>query len=466
MNPEPAARWSRLAIASLLLSAVLACASIFSPQAESRGEGSAMTAVAASPAGQAQQYTGPGSCSSSSCHGSIAPRTDNRVKQNEYSVWIVRDKHSKAFTALAGMVGERMAGILGLGRAESAPKCLACHALDPPPAQRAHTFDSSDGVSCENCHGPASAWLGRHTERGWTHEQSVALGMADTRDLIKRSELCLSCHLGNEQKSVDHEMIAAGHPDLYFELDAFSASMPRHWREPGEPGETEGSDAWYDVREWSTGQAVQLQQSLLQLAWRAQGKIWPEYSELECYACHHSLVPAEQSWRQARGYPNRRPGNPPWNASRYVVFHEIARQVDQPGAEELDKQLAHLASLMSDASSDRTAVATEAKKSALLAQGLALRLDRLAYDPALTMRLLHQIASDGDYISNQDEHAAAQAAMALQSLFVAYDRNEKPANAQEVRAAISGLFDQLQIPSNYDPIRYSRRMHEVDALLH
>jgi hypothetical protein len=459
-----AAHRSRFATASFLFFA-LACAGVISPEAQSHNAANARSAFVITSGEQAQQYTGPGSCSSTSCHGSIAPRTDNRVRQNEYSVWIVRDKHSKAFVSLTGPVGERMAAILNLGKAESAPKCLACHALDVPAAQRAHTFDLSDGVSCENCHGPASAWLGRHTERDWTHEQSVALGMYDTRDLIKRSEMCLSCHLGNEQKSVDHEMIAGGHPDLYFELDAFSATMPRHWKEPGEPGETEGSDPWFDVREWSTGQAVQLQESLTQLASRAQGKIWPEYSELECYACHHSLGPAEQSWRQARGYPNRRPGSPPWNASRYVVFREIARQVDESGSQELDKQLARLATLMSDASSDRAAVVTEAKNAAVIARDLALKLNHIPYDPAMTLRLLHQITSDADYISNQDEHAAAQAAMAIQSLFVAYDRNEKMQNAQEVRAAISGLFDQLQVPSNYDPTRFSRQMHEVNALL-
>jgi Cytochrome c554 and c-prime len=457
MIPKLWAIRSRFAAASILLFGFLACASIFSPEAQSRNVPDNASA---------QQYTGPGSCSSTSCHGSIAPRTDNRVRQNEYSTWIVRDKHSKGFAALTGMVGERMAGILNLGKAETAPKCLACHALDVPAAQRAHTFDLSDGVSCENCHGPASAWLGRHTERGWTHEQSVALGMYDTRDLVKRSEMCLSCHLGNAQKSVDHEMIAAGHPDLYFELDAFSATMPRHWKEAGEPGEAEGSDPWFDVREWSTGQAVQLQESLTQLASRAQGKVWPEYSELECYACHHSLGPAEQSWRQARGYPNRRPGNPPWNASRYIVFREIARQVDEPGTQELDKQLVNLAQLMSDATADRNSIVAEATKSAQLAHDLALKLNHLSYDPALTMRLLHQITSDADSISNQDEHAAAQAAMALQSLFVAYDRNEKVQNAQEIRAAINGLFDQLQVPSNYDPRRFSAQMHQVNALLH
>src|SRR6202142_3742760 len=156
------------------------------------------------------QYTGPGSCASTTCHGSLTPRSDNRVLQNEYSTWVVKDKHSKAYSALTCATGERMAQILALKKAETAPKCLACHALAVPVAQRARTFDLSEGVSCENCHGPAAACLGPHTERDWTHQKSVALGMYDTRDVTKRSEKCLSCHLGSDEKSVDHEMIAAG----------------------------------------------------------------------------------------------------------------------------------------------------------------------------------------------------------------------------------------------------------------
>jgi len=458
------ARRMRFAGALLALAIALAAAAILPSVFRSRVL-AAPANGAASPADEPHQYTGPGSCSSTSCHGSIAPRSDNRVKQNEYSVWIVRDKHSKAYQALTGMVGERMAGILNIGKAEQAPKCLACHALDVPAADRARTFDLSDGVSCESCHGPASAWLGHHTERDWTHAQSVQAGMTDLRDVGLRTQKCLSCHLGSKEKFVDHQMIAAGHPDLYFELDSFSASMPRHWSEPGEPGEAEGSDQWYEVREWSVGQAVQLRQSLLQLADQTRGNDWPEYSQLECYACHHSLGPAEQSWRQARGYQDRRPGDPPWNASRYIVFREIVREVDPASAESLDHNILQLAKLMSTLNPDRGAVASAATDTAQFAGQLATKFDTMPYDRALTLRVLQRICSDADSISNQDEHAAAQAAMALQSLFVAYDRNEKPQNAPEVRAAIAGLFDQLQIPSSYDAVKFARQMRDVSALL-
>jgi len=421
--------------------------------------------VAAGQGDQAARFTGPGSCASTTCHGSVTPRTENRVPQNEYSTWIVKDKHSKAYASLKGDVGERMASILGVGRAETATKCLACHALDVPAAQRARTFDLSEGVSCENCHGPAAAWLGPHTERDWTHQKSVALGMYDTRDVTKRSEKCLSCHLGSDEKSVDHEMIAAGHPDLYFELDSFSAVMPRHWKEPGEPGEAQNNDPWYDVHELTTGQAVQLKQSLLRLASRARGKHWPEYSELQCYACHHSLTPPENSWRQARGYSGRRPGDPPWNPSRYTIFHELILQADGAKTAKLDAELASLAQLMSQLSPDRDAVVASANSSAKLVSDLASKISAMPNDSAATVRLLQKISGDADAISGQGEHAAAQAAMAIQSLFVACERNDKLPHSSELRAAITAMFQDLQNPSAYDPARFAARMREVNALL-
>src|SRR5690348_6313099 len=96
---------------------------------------------AANPPADASKYTGPGSCSSTSCHGSVKPRTDNRISQNEYSTWAVKDKHAKAYDALTGPIGERMGRILNVGKSEQAAKCLACHALEVPAEARAKTFE-------------------------------------------------------------------------------------------------------------------------------------------------------------------------------------------------------------------------------------------------------------------------------------------------------------------------------------
>jgi len=411
------------------------------------------------------KYTGPGSCASTACHGAITPQNINEVLQNEYSIWIVGDKHARAYNALTGAIGERMAGILGVGKAEAAPKCLACHALNPPAELRSRTFDVSEGVSCESCHGPASGWLGPHTERNWTHAQSVAAGMVDTRDIVKRTQKCLSCHLGSEEKFVDHEMIAAGHPDLFFELASFSAAMPRHWKVPGEPGEATGSDPWYDVRELTTGQAVELRESMVRLAGRTKGKNWPEFSEMQCYACHHSLTPPEQSWRQARGYPGRRPGDPPWNAARYAVFRYVVEELAGTQAHQLDDQVTQVTALMSVLNPDREAVATAATNVSHTADAVVASVQGAAYDPAATLRLLRKICGDADEISGDGEQSAAQAAMAIQSLFVAYDRDAKVENSTDIRAAISALFQQLQTPSSYDPRNFSRQMQQVNALL-
>src|SRR5256712_12985924 len=216
------------------------------------------------------KYIGPGSCAATSCHGSVKSIAGSRILQNEYSTWIIQDKHSRAYQALTGDVGERMARILKLGaKAEEAPKCLACHSLNPAPEQRGRAFEISEGVSCENCHGPASGWLGPHTTRTWAHEKSVALGMHDTQSVIHRTEKCLECHLGTKNRFVDHEMIAAGHPDLYFELDSFSAGIAPPLKVPRgtEPGKPAEDASWVGVREWSAGQAGQLRAALGRMSW-------------------------------------------------------------------------------------------------------------------------------------------------------------------------------------------------------
>jgi hypothetical protein len=420
------------------------------------------------------EYIGPGSCAATSCHGSVKPIEGSRILQNEYSTWILKDKHSHAYQALTGDIGERIARILKLdSKAEDSPKCLICHALYTTPEQRGRPFELSDGVSCENCHGPASAWLGPHTTRNWTHEKSLALGMRDTRDVIHRTEKCLECHLGTKEKFVDHEMIAAGHPDLFFELDSFSAVMPRHWKMPREsaPGVPADDAAWTGVRDWSTGQAVQLRSEMDRLVWRVKGErsdkkdVWPEYSELSCFACHHALGPAKDSWRQEHGYIGRRPGDPAWNSSRYAAFRLLAKQIDSASAQELDRRVLEVSNEMSKLNPDRTVVAASAAAAAPLAQRIAERLATVQYDQAIALRMLQRICDDAEDIALADERAAEQAAMAMDSLYIAYSKDGKPANADEVRAAINELFRQLENPSAYNADQFASSLRKIRVLL-
>lgn len=401
------------------------------------------------------KYTGPGSCSSTSCHGGVQPRNETTVLQNEYSTWAVRDKHTHAYIVLTNDVGKRMGRILNI-QPEKNKKCTDCHALEVPLEQKAKTFDSNDGVSCESCHGPSSGWLGPHTTRDWTYAKSVELGMYDTRDLIKRSERCLSCHLGTAEKYVDHEMIAAGHPDLYFEQGSYEALMPKHWKDYTK-------DPWIDVKTVATGQAVQLRENMRRIS-RSANRFWPEYAELDCFACHHSLTAAKDSWRQERGYPGRRAGNPPYNMSRFAVFQVVANDLDRGAAGQLDGEVRRVYELVSNITADRAQIASAANSAAEAADRMAHRLAGMQLDQAATVRMIKNISADADRIAAQGERSAEQAAMTLQSLYIAYSSVEKTGNEQ-VRAAINGLFPMFENPSAFVPGAFARQMRNVGALI-
>ena len=364
----------------------------------------------------------------------------------------------RALTRCSRMQSRCVSGRFLTSAPDRSQKCLACHALSVPSEQRAETFELVDGVSCESCHGPASGWLGPHTTKDWPHEKSVQLGMYDTRDLVKRSERCLACHLGTSEKFVDHEMIAAGHPDLTFELNLFSSVMPLHWKEPTD-------NAWRGVQVWGVGEAVQLQKGLERLARRAGSPSWPEYGELDCFACHHSLTKPEDSWRQELGYAGREPGVPAWNQSRYVVFRHIAKRSSPDKAQQIG---------CGHHEADRVAGRTQRQSSGNCEHGNSRCGDRCAICSAIKCEILRSSLRSRGYEINRtgwrfDLGAGAtpaeQAAMSLDSLFAAYMQNNKGANDADVREAIKGLFQQVDNPSAYNAPRFAAQMQKVSSAL-
>jgi hypothetical protein len=412
-------------------------------------------ASAQSNAHNPSKYIGPGSCGASACHGGVGPAKNSRILQNEFSIWVVQDKHAQAYEVLQNPVARRMANILGIGNPGSEPKCLACHALAPSKMERGREFGINEGVSCESCHGPSSAWLGPHSTQGWTTKKSLALGMYDTEDLISRTEKCTSCHVGSQEKSVNHEMIAAGHPDLVFELDTFSAVMPAHWRAPADP--------LAGVKAWSVGQAVQLQKTLERLQTRASGQSWPEYSELECFSCHHSLVKTENSWRQKAGYKDRAPGAPPLNPSHFVVFRTLVQEIDAELSKKLESQLLELYRETSKVESDKGAISKAAGAAAKSAADLAQRLNETNLDRSATLRLARSLTANSANIADAGPRTAEQAAMALQTFTAASETagDRMPGSDNAIRA----LFKMLESPSNYNAPQFAEQMRKVGATL-
>jgi hypothetical protein len=428
------------------------------------------------------KFNGPGSCASPACHGAVEVRSETPVQQNEYSIWVVKDKHARAFSVLSNDVAKRISRLMDLKQPDMEPRCLGCHALNAKDTERAETFrDISDGVSCESCHGPASNWLGKHTEKDWKHEDSVKLGMKDLRDPANRAENCLRCHLGDKDNSVDHELIAAGHPDLVFELASYTAAMPKHWKEVGEKPKAT-PDPYFDVRELATGEAVQVKEQLLRLSRNTQGNFWPEYADLDCFACHHSLTTAENSWQQKRGYPplpngapatgglpaygtGRHPGNPPWNLSRYAILRQMVGELDPASSRELEGNIDRLYGMISSLNPDKSQVMALANSTAGVVDRLVPKLEAAGYDQARALRLMKATVNNADYITRLGERPAEQAAMALQVLYMAYTQG-KPGDAR-IQQAIDGLLKSNYVanPSAYDAFKFADMMKGVGGLL-
>jgi hypothetical protein len=205
-----------------------------------------------------------------------------------------------------------------------------------------------------------------------------------------------------------------------------------------------------------------------------KGLVWPEYAELDCFACHHSLTPAEESWRlrsvteaprSPRGYyQTRRAGDPPYNMSRIVVFRHMADVVDAQTAKQLEATMNKVAALVTQLQPDRNEIVQSATQAGELAGRLADELRTSNFDSEKTARVMRAIAGDADYIADQGERSAEQAAMALDSLYIAYSKSSG-GPSDEVKSSISSLFQQLDNPSAYNGPRFATAMKRVGATL-
>lgn len=84
---------------------------------------------------------------------------------------------------------------------------------------------------------------------------------------------------------------------------------------------------------------------------------------------------------------------------------------------------------------------------------------------ATVLRMLQRIPDDAENIALADERSAEQATMALDSLYIAYSRETKVPNAADVRAAINGLFQQLENPSAYNADQFASSLRRIRPLL-
>jgi anion-transporting ArsA/GET3 family ATPase len=143
----------------------------------------------------------------------------------------------------------------------------------------------------------------------------------------------------------------------------------------------------------------------------------------------------------------------------------LAKQIDSANAQELDRRLLEVSDEMSKLNPDHVLVARSASAALPLAQRFAERLAAMPYDRAVVLRMLQLIPDDAENISLADERAAEQAAMAMDSLYIAYSKDAKPSNSDEVRSAINELFRQLENPSAYNADEFAASLRRIRPML-
>jgi hypothetical protein len=255
----------------------------------------------------ARTLVGAGSCTSSGCHASAyAGHPDWR---SAYTVWAARDPHAGAHAVLSGPLADRIVAAVA-ARDPSRPQppahenvaCVGCHATARGPS-------AGEGVSCESCHGPAGQWLAAHTVAGWK-TRGNDLGMVDLADPFTCADMCANCHVGGPPtvdgaiREVTHDLVAAGHPRLAFELRGYKKAEPPHWRDRFAAPADAAAPGPLD--EWAAGRLATLAAYLGQMELQSDAArtgrrgltcgAWPEFTSFDCHGCHRpaafaALVP-------------------------------------------------------------------------------------------------------------------------------------------------------------------------------
>ncbi len=441
-------------------------------------------------ADQLHGFVGTSSCTAAGCHGGNPAKS---VVGSEHTVWLQHDMHAHAYNVLLNETSQRMAKLLELEKpAHESPLCLNCHgpvSEAPFPASIAgsHADLVTEGVSCEACHGAASKWLGPHVRADWKTKsvaQKAEFGYRDTKDFWQRAKLCADCHVGAPGRDVNHDLYAAGHPRLFFELSAFHSMMPTHWDRQTDRAKAAGvqqavkgakvEKSPLEAQLWAIGQVASAEAALDLLIHRAKTSgastgrpekypssqvvpAWPELAETACFACHHDL--ASPSWRQARGYSNRKPGAAPWGTWLLPLVPNAAA-LGSGGISEKDGPLMALSHEMSKPLPDRQVAIghAEALRTRLNLLGQEFNTKSLSAD-AVSAAFL-KIVSEGGALSNKSWDEATQVYLSLVALNRAHRDMQGLADTAtspcaETISQLCELRDVLKFEPGFDsPLKY------------
>lgn len=106
----------------------------------------------------------------------------------QYQIW-EKNQHSKAYTTLASDEAKTVGAEKGISNPQEAPECLKCHVTGYglPASRFEATYSVEDGVGCESCHGPGSAYKKMSIMKN--REEAIKNGL-----VIPTAEVCQKCH--------------------------------------------------------------------------------------------------------------------------------------------------------------------------------------------------------------------------------------------------------------------------------
>jgi hypothetical protein len=184
--------------AFLLTAALVVCAS-------TRSGASGAPGAPAPPAQQKIQMLGPGQCLN--CHDHDKEKDWYSSKELLEVVRLFPDKganagHVNSLNQLESPKSDAFAKAIGQAdKYDVNGACVRCHAT-------VFNGDANAGVSCESCHGPASAYLTPHQVKGSYDTAVSQYGMTRLVGNIQGwTQQCTNCHVMD-----DDRLIKAGHP--------------------------------------------------------------------------------------------------------------------------------------------------------------------------------------------------------------------------------------------------------------
>lgn len=348
-------------------------------------------AAAELPPGDTATHLGVATCASSFCHGATSAKDDSNVLQNEYLTWQREDPHAGAYRILLNEESAAISRRMGLGAPENETLCLNCHTDNA--TDTGERFRRDDGIGCEACHGGAEHWIDSHATDGRRHTENLEAGLYPLETPSARARLCQSCHVGDAQRPMNHDLLGAGHPPLLFELDTFAAILPQHYRIDADYRERKGKAE--PVEFWVAGQLEEAARYLAKLdrnlgpAAAAKPAHWPELSVFNCQSCHHVIEsdPARPLQPQRSGLPSLR-------TAPLQKLLETAEVLAPGGSREFHDALESLARHGGEGSEAEEALATLRNALGSLRSDMA---ESLPIDRATWQRLL-LAASDPDEI--------------------------------------------------------------------